>query len=425
MTSETLPPIPPSEKPSDQQAFDAGSAWQLGLSLLAAVLLWGFSLSLLGLGLYQRFNPSSAAIGDTPYFLLAAGTTLGGFLMLPSAAYSLLHLLGRPVKSSIVLRGALLPAVAILVLVLAVLLGNWVAGSGRVSWLLLPPLHILAVALPVFLLVYLAVRDIPLGTPQRVWGVFAVGAFLGPMMIFILESLAVVLVIVGFVAWVTTQPALLAQFSNLARQLQGTRPSPDEIQRLLMPLLANRVTLFLIFLFAAVIVPLIEEALKPIGVWLLVGNNLTPMAGFTAGILSGAGYALVESLALTSGSEGWTSVVIARMGTAIVHIFTTGMIGWAMALAWSEGRYLRLGGTYLMNVLIHGLWNGLTLLVAFAAIPTTRSVLPIPDVIGVVATLAPYGLVVLAAFTFIGLIIANRSLYWSQVPKPAPETGVV
>jgi hypothetical protein len=425
MTSETTPPTPPGEDRTAQPSSNAGSAWQLALSLLAALALWGLSLTLIGLGLYQLFNPSNVALGSTPYFLMAGGTILGGFLMLPSAVYSLLHLMGRPVTTSIILKGAVLPAAAILVLVLALLLGNWVSGSNRVSWLLLPPLHILAVAMPVFLLIYLAVRDIPLGTPQRAWGVFAVGAFLGPFIIFILETLAVVLVIIGFAGWISTQPALLSQFTDLARQFQGTRPSPDEVQRLLMPLLANRVTLFLIFMFAAVIVPLIEEALKPIGVWLLVGSNMTPVAGFTAGILSGAGYALVESLALTSGADGWASVVIARMGTAIIHIFTTGMIGWALALAWTQGRYLRLGGTYLVNVTIHGLWNGLTLLIAFAAIPETRSQLPVPNALDTVVTLAPYGLIILAVLGFIGLIVVNRRLYWSQVPRSAAETGVV
>jgi PrsW family intramembrane metalloprotease len=425
MISENIAPNLQPAEPQRRPPLDTASAWQFGLSLLAALILWGLALSMLAIGLFQHFNPTNAALGDTPYFLMTAGTALGGCLMLPSAAYALLHLMGRPAPANLLLHGALLPIVALLGLVLALLLGNWVSANGGLSWLLLPPLHILAVGLPVFLLVYLAVRDIPLGSPQRVWGVFAVGTFLGPLIIFFLETLAVILAIAGLITWISTQPALLNQITDLARQFQGTRPTPEEIQRLVMPLLANPLTLFLVFLFASVIVPLIEEALKPIGVWLLIGKNLTPAAGFTAGIISGAGYALVESLAIASGGDGWVGLVIARMGTAIIHILTTGMIGWALALAWEQGRYLRLGGTYLGNVFIHGLWNGLTLLIAFSAIPEVRVLLPIPNVLETVANLAPYGLVVLAGMGFIGLIVANRSLYWSQIPKPAVDTSVV
>jgi hypothetical protein len=345
--------------------------------------------------------------------------------MLPSAVYALLRLLGRSTPASLILKGLFLPAAAVLVLLLALLLGNWVSASTAYAWLLLPPLHLLAVGLPVFLLVYLAVRGIPLGSPQRVWGVFASGAFLGPALIFILETLAVVLALLGVAAWISTQPAILSQLTELARQVQGTRPSPEEIQRLVTPFLANPLSILLAFLFASVIVPLIEEALKPIGVWLLVGKNLTPAAGFTAGILSGSGYALVESLALTSGGEAWASLVVARMGTAVIHIFTTGMIGWALALAWGRGRYLRLGGTYLVNMLIHGLWNGLTLLTAFNAIPEVRGLLPAPKILDTLAQIAPFMLVALAALCFISLLVANRSMYGSQAHKPPAETSVV
>ncbi len=39
------------------------------------------------------------------------------------------------------------------------------------------------------------------------------------------------------------------------------------------------------------IVPLIEEILKPIALWSLVGKDLTDQEGFVAGLLSGAGFA--------------------------------------------------------------------------------------------------------------------------------------
>jgi hypothetical protein len=54
------------------------------------------------------------------------------------------------------------------------------------------------------------------------------------------------------------------------------------------------------------------------------------------------------------------------MGTGVIHILTSGLTGWALALAWRERQYLRLGLVYLGVALIHGLWNGLTLLLVFS-----------------------------------------------------------
>jgi RsiW-degrading membrane proteinase PrsW (M82 family) len=84
---------------------------------------------------------------------------------------------------------------------------------------------------------------------------------------------------------------------------------------------------------------------------------LTPVEGFTAGLLSGAGYALFESLALASGGEQWAALVFARIGTAGIHILTTGLTGWALVLAWRRRRFLRLAATYVFVVSVHGVWN--------------------------------------------------------------------
>jgi hypothetical protein len=129
---------------------------------------------------------------------------------------------------------------------------------------------------------------------------------------------------------------------------------PDEIFNFLEPHLAQPIVLYGGMLVVAVLVPLIEEFFKPIGVWLLAGRDPSPGEGFAAGALSGAGFALFENYTLSASSgEEWAIVVVARMGTSIIHILTTGLTGWALALAWKERRYLKLGLTYLVSVTIH------------------------------------------------------------------------
>jgi hypothetical protein len=102
------------------------------------------------------------------------------------------------------------------------------------------------------------------------------------------------------------------------------------------------------------------------------------------------------------------------MGTAVIHILNTGMVGWALVLAWREGRYLRLGITYLGAVLVHALWNSLALSAAFNELmkPVGQpGELPLIDLAG---RIAPYGLAALAVVGFFTLLWMNRSLWRSQ-----------
>ena len=369
-----MEPTPDSDQISQVQAaakpgLHIPSIWQLGLTLIAILAVWILALSLGVLGLVQRFSPAVADGDPLAPLLMSAGLLLIGFLLVPSAAYALARLMGRSSNEPISLRGLLIPAVVIILIPLALLAGNWVSGRQEFAWLLLPPFHILAISLPVLFLTFLAIHGLSLGSRQRAWGVFAAGSFLGPVLIFTAETVVMLaFLVIGFI-WLASRPDLM---NDLVAQLQGLQNgsfTPEQAQQLLLPYITRPAVIFTIGIFAAVIVPLIEELLKPIGVWFLVGTTLTPAGGFAAGILCGAGYALIESLGLASSGSEWASLAVARMGTAGVHILTTGLSGWALVLAWRQNRYLRLGGVYLFNVAFHGLWNALTLTIVASSIP--------------------------------------------------------
>jgi hypothetical protein len=170
----------------------------------------------------------------------------------------------------------------------------------------------------------------------------------------------------------------------------------------------------------AILVPLIEEFFKPIGVWLLLGTQPTPAQGFAAGVLSGAGFALFENLTLSASSgEEWSLVVMARIGTSIIHILTTGLTGWALALAWTRGRYLRLGATYLVSVSIHALWNGLVILAIVPEfLPDLSSY---PDALENIGAASPIGFLILLVGSLVLLIGSNRALKRAIIP-PIAET---
>lgn len=311
----------------------------------------------------------------------------------------------------------------IVVLPLTLALGHLASQSGELAWLLLPPLNLLATGLPVLWLALLGMRGLNGGSPQRRWGVLAAAVSVGPLFILLLE---LVLLFVGLViagVYLSSQPGLLRQLQELLSQFR-TIPPPDQEQMLHMlePYLKTPGVMLAVFLMFAVFAPLIEELFKPIGVWLLAGKKITPAQGFVAGLLSGAGFALFENLGNTSGAGSqWALVILSRIPAALLHMLTSGLVGWALASAWTSRRYVKLALTFALAVAIHGLWNGLAVLGAVA--------IPFDQPLDLTAQLPPAGiamvggLVALAVFNFLLYVSLNRTLRRKEVP-PASELAV-
>ncbi len=315
------------------------SVAQLTLAVLTVLLLWSAASALAIWGMVGLISHSQALGDPLPMFLMAMSSVIGGLLMLPSAYYALCRLTDRPAFDSQAFLRRLRLQWWILALPLVVLVGHFVANHPAIAWLGLPFLHPLAIGIPTVWLLYFAIRRLPLGSSQRMWGVFGSGLTLGPFLIFVLESLVGIAFLVALVIYLYSQPGMMDKILHISALLEQGQ-SPELLIEDLKPVLTRPVVILGVLFFAAVAVPLIEEALKPIGVWLLFGRKLTPAAGFAAGALSGAGYALIESLALTSNGEEWSSLVLARTGTSAVHILTAGLTGWALALAWQKRRVL-------------------------------------------------------------------------------------
>jgi RsiW-degrading membrane proteinase PrsW (M82 family) len=111
-----------------------------------------------------------------------------------------------------------------------------------------------------------------------------------------------------------------------------------------------------------VITPLIEEVLKTLGVWLFVKRKLTPAEGYIAGMICGAGFALIEGLFNLAGAAtpgDWVGLVIGRAGGSLLHVFTGGLIGWGLAETWRSGKFQKYLLAFLGALIIHGLWNAL------------------------------------------------------------------
>lgn len=392
---------------------------QFVFSVVAILGFWALALALLVFGIFSPVDFQGGNLEKLSLYVFAAGSAAVGLLVVPSAVYSFNRISGRDIAVRFPDRWWLHPTILILALPAVLLLGHLAARQGSFGLLLLPFFHILAVGLPVLWFLYLGVRGLPLGSQQRRWGVFDSGLVLGPIMIMLVEVilLGVVILVIGL--FLINQPDLLRELFTDIEGLVNSNADPDQIITELRPYLLNPAVIFLVYLFAALLVPLVEEALKPVGVWLLINRGISPAEGFTAGLMSGAGYAFFESLALTSAAEQWMMVVVARIGTAVIHILTAGLMGWAMVYSWRNSSYLRLGFTYLGVVCLHGLWNGLTLLMVLALIieesnPVSEIYFGVPAIGGLV----PFFLGMLSLTAFLALLWVNRYL-----KKVYPEEG--
>jgi RsiW-degrading membrane proteinase PrsW (M82 family) len=291
---------------------------------------------------------------------------------------------------------------------LVLVTGNLVAQEGQVTWLILPFLNLLATGLPVLWLALMSQRGLPGISPQRTWGLFTSGMALAPIFVIVTELAAMALIIIAVGVWISSQPGLEHELIFLVQRLRSA-PTEEAILRILSPYLARPGVWIIGLFYAAVIVPILEEIIKPIGMWLLAGRRLTPADGFVAGMLSGAGFAFFENLGFTSltGAD-WAVIAITRIATATLHMFISGLFGYALVCAWRQGQFLRLGIAFSISVALHGLWNGL------AAFGLTASSLP--QTVSMPAPLSQWGYAalvgqgVLAVIGFILLVGSNRLL---------------
>ncbi len=294
---------------------------------------------------------------------------------------------------------------------IAILTGNLIKEAEPINWIFLPLLTLPAVALPLWIILGLGIQKIPLGARWRTWNILGLGMTLGPFILILLEVFAAIVVLVGVVAYIVLQPELVAEIQSLARQMELIDPNSEAAVRLFLPYLTRPLTIVVALTYFSVIVPAIEEVFKPIGVWLFAARLESSAQGFALGALSGAGYALVETFGVSGQSGEWGSLLFSRIGTGLLHIATSAMMGAAIFMAWRERRYLRLFGTYLLTTALHGIWNASALAYSFSTLMNSFEGTNRFDMIILISMVS---MTLLTAAFFAILIVSNRRL---QVAK--------
>lgn len=331
-----------------------------------------FLMAALGLGVTSIISLATHGNNSTGTMIAAASAFVEG-LLLAITAWSVLEKTRGRTGAEIVTR---LPFAgwhifaALGIAGLALLIGGLVSFSkiAWLNWLILPALTILIIASPIWILLGAGTTALDFGPRWRAWGIFGLGMTLGPLLMLIIEGVAALIFVVIAMIVIFSKPDALSEISRLAPLLKN-ETNPDAILPLLAPYIINPGVIAVALSFFALVVPIIEEALKPLGIWLFARQIETPAQGFALGLLSGAAYALVESLGASGQADtSWLAVVSVRAGTSLLHIITTGLMGWAIVAAWREKRVLRLVATYATVILIHGLWNAAAVGAGIAAV---------------------------------------------------------
>ncbi len=124
----------------------------------------------------------------------------------------------------------------------------------------------------------------------------------------------------------------------------------------------------LVLFMVAFSVPLIEELFKTIGgVWFLKPRKISPREGWIAGLMSGAGFGLIEAYlysmqgVMMTTFPDWLYFILGRTGGLLLHTFAGGIVGWGgLAKSWREKRpTYAVGGAYIVALLTHSLWNSI------------------------------------------------------------------
>jgi len=247
-----------------------------------------------------------------------------------------------------------------LLLVLLIGLGAAVSSLSPVPALWLPPIHVLAMALPPLIVLGLvgrAVRGVGVSWREVVVGM-AGGSTLGLGGSLVGEVLVAFAVAVVVMAIVLMTPGGAGRIAALAQNLRDPAWATD-LDNLLQWLLSPVVALPVLVLFT-IPIPLIEEIFKTLAAGVAARwARPDPARALLWGVAGGAGFALAENLfnGALGGAEGWAPGAMARIGATAMHCFTSGLVGWGWGQLWTARRPLRLLGAYAAAVFIHGVWN--------------------------------------------------------------------
>jgi len=398
------------------------SVAQLIISIIGLVTSVFSALALL---LFMKLGSSFQSLGgqtDQSVYVLA---WLGIFLSLvsiPSLVLSI-HRLARLPNAVNQPRSRLLAASIAFLAILP--LGYLVYSSPDLfsNSFLKVLISFITVAVPLWWFIELGQNNLPKSSAQRFWGLINFQIFAGMPVVFLVEIVLFVLALIFGGVWLANKNNFAPLLMTLQTQMMVDPNNMTSVLDQITPLLQNPGVLAALFFSLSIVTPMVEEFFKPLALWFFIKREWSEAEGFSAGLVCGAAFALVESISavISMPQENWTVLLVARMGTGLLHTLTAGLTGWGLVSAWKTGHYKRLAVTYLVSMSLHGVWNFFALLSGLG----TNLDLFANSSLAAFSDYAPWVLGSLFAMMLFLLFLMNQRIRsTSPLPPPIPPLPI-
>jgi hypothetical protein len=355
--------------------------------MLSCATLFGISLTAGGAAIFTFATKQSVEVEPIVFFVTYGAQGLMVGLIAFFCIQKFFKNPGADRQSILTLNGWKV-AIAFIGTILAIAIGAQVVNLESINWLFIPVLTIPAVALPIWFMLGVGAQKISLGARWQAWSIFGLSMTAAPFILVILEIMVAIFFVIGVIIHIASRPELVFEMQRLSEQLMNLDTASPNAIDLLAPYIAQPVTVILALSYFSIIVPMLEEIFKPLGVWLFGARIESIAQGFALGAVSGAGYAVIET--------------------------------------WHHRRYLFSIGMYLLSVLLHGLWNAATIAFSFSTITSLSNSAATPAWIN---TGALVSMLLLTALLLGILFFTNRKLNEGMSPsnenppiKPTPDS---
>lgn len=246
------------------------------------------------------------------------------------------------------------------------------------------------------------------GTASLAWGALGGVGIAG-----IVEAIVVAgIVVAAVLALNFIDPHWTEQVTGALDSLGGSvEPSLEA----LAPQLGSPLILLGGLLLMAVLVPAIEELVKSLAIPLVhaSGRTLTQADAFLLGAAAGAGFTLIEGI--TNGAmalmqpAGWAMAMAARSGVAVIHVLASALAGLAWHAGLVERHWGRALALFLAPIVLHGIWNGGAVTVAWLSLRSGSQPLN--------AGVTGGNLLVLAVVTLMGAVFVGSAILLALLPR--------
>ncbi len=292
------------------------------------------------------------------------------------------------------------------------LLGYAAFSVGILPVILGPLSKIIAASAAALFTIQVVRRFGPEFSRRRIWGQFILGLWIVPIFALLSEFMILIptLLLFGVGAMNSDEGLLLLEL------LSDPTTSTEAFTQAATGILTQPWVIALVLGFFAVLIPLLEEALKTMVVWPWIMRKRNSAEAFLGGVIGGTGYAVFEAIFLTQAESAWFPTTIGRAGATIMHAFTTGIASWGLAEGVINKRWGRLILGYAIAVLFHGLWNAGAVSITLIELQSFQ-VTNLPGALEFIQSIIPIVILFLTLIALTGLFRISKRL--SQTPSEA------